>query len=161
MIRSIACFITVLLATLLLSACASNSPPKRSSLASEIHVSTLANPDATGRPSPVVVYVLSLRSLDRFQTAELTDILDGPATSLAADLVSFRQVTLMPGETRAVELDTTTDTRFISAVAALQNYHSLQWRDTVEIGSKPMSSLFKSNKASIEIDQTGIHIQRK
>ncbi|HET9049404.1 MAG TPA: type VI secretion system lipoprotein TssJ [Chiayiivirga sp.] len=151
----------VVLFALLVSACASNAPPKRSSLASEVHVSTLANPDASGRPSPVVIYVLSLRSLDRFQASELTAILDGPANSLGADLVSFRQITVLPGETRAVELDTTSDTRFIAAVAALQNYRSLQWRDAVEVGGKSLSKLFGSGKASIEVDQSGIHIQRQ
>lgn len=153
--------LVTMLCMLLLVACGSNPTPKRTSLAAEIRASTLANPDATGRPSPVVVYVLSLRSIDRFQSTQLVDILDGPATALAADLVSFRQMTILPGETKTTEVDTTPETRFVAAVAALQNYSNLRWRDSVEISDTLLPALFKSNKASIEVDQSGIHILRK
>ena len=148
----------VLGATILLVACSSKpiSTPKRETLAAEVHATAMANPDASGRPSPVVVFVLSLRSLDRLQAVDMLPLLDSPATALASDLVSFRQITVLPGEVKGMELDVTSDTRFIAAIAALQGFKDQQWKDTVDISGNAL----KVNKILIDIDQSGIHIPR-
>ena len=107
---------TLLVLGLLLVGCAA-APSKRSVLVAEVRASAQANPDATGRPSPVVVYLLSLRSVDRLYSTDIVQVLDGPASALAADLVSFRQLTMLPGEIKAADLDISEDTRFVAVVA--------------------------------------------
>ncbi len=146
---------------LLLSACASAPTEKRTLLVSEIHASTQANPDSTGRASPVLVYVFSLRSLDRLQSANILELLDSPSGALVGDLVSFRKATVLPGEISVVELDVTKDTRYIAAVAALQDHRNQQWKDSVDISSKGLSGLFRSNKARIDVNEIGIQIHRQ
>ena len=150
---------TLLVLGLLLVGCAA-APSKRSVLVAEVRASAQANPDATGRPSPVVVYLLSLRSVDRLYSTDIVQVLDGPASALAADLVSFRQLMMLPGEIKAADLDISVDTRFVAVVADLQNFKDLRWKDSVEIPKGPLSSLFKGNKATVEIDQSGVHIVR-
>lgn len=144
---------------LFLVGCAA-APSKRSALVAEVRASAQANPDATGRPSPVIVYLLSLRSTDRLHSTDIEQVLDGPATALAADLVSFRQLTMLPGEIKSADLDISEDTRFVALVADLQNFKDLRWKDLVEIPNGPISSLFKGNKLVVEIDQLGVHIVR-
>lgn len=153
-------FAALTLLVLVLAGCASNSA-KRSILAMEVRATSQANPDSTGRPSPVIVYVLSLRSIDRFHTVEINEVLDGPANVLAADLVSFRQLTVLPGEVKVAELDMTDDTRFVAVVGGIQNFQQLRWKDSVEISNGKISTLFRGNKAVIDIDHTGIRIVRE
>ena len=152
-------FVALIMMITMLGGCASG-PTKRSILAMEVRATSQANPDSTGRPSPVIVYVLSLRSIDRFHTVEINEVLDGPANVLAADLVSFRQLTVLPGEVKSAELDMTDDTRFVAVVGGIQNFQQLRWKDSVEITNGKVSALFRGNKAVIDIDHTGIRIVR-
>jgi type VI secretion system protein VasD len=149
----------LLVVMLALVGCASG-PPKRDAVPVEVRASAFVNPDTSGRPSPVVVYLLSLRSIDGLGSVALSNIIDGPANALASDLVSFRQVTLLPGEVKSLDIDVSSDTRFVAVVGALQAYQQMQWKDYVEYSSGVIAGLPGRRRMAVDINETGVRFDR-
>src|SRR5262245_39721791 len=75
------------------------APPEAKVTASmTLAVSADANPDATGRPSPVVVRVYQLRTDAAFLTAEFFPLFDDDRKALGAELISRDEFVLAPSE---------------------------------------------------------------
>jgi type VI secretion system protein VasD len=113
-----------------LAACASPPPPppKPTIIQATIEVRPNTNPDARGRPSPVVLRFYELKSLAAFNGADFFSLFEKDKDVLAAELVAREEFQLAPGENRQFERKPQPDTRYIAVVAASRDLERAQWR---------------------------------
>lgn len=107
------------------------------------------NPDAGGRPSPLVVRVYSLRALDSFRAADFFSLYEKDEQVLAADLVRREEWILKPGETREVKGELPPEVKFVAVVAAFRDVSRATWRASVPVppGPKGMLTLRADGKS--------------
>jgi type VI secretion system protein VasD len=103
-------------------------PPKPVPAALMIAASADTNPDASGRPSPVVLRVYQLKGDTAFSGAEFFPLFDDDQKVLGAEFISRDEYVLAPSETRTVEVAVSDDARFVGAVAAFRDIRNSQWR---------------------------------
>lgn len=87
-----------------------------------------ANPDSTGRPSPIVVRVYQLRTDATFTTAEFFPLFDEEQKTLGPELISRDEFILAPGERRTIDVALSGETRYVGAVAAFRDIRNSSWR---------------------------------
>lgn len=108
------------------------------------------NPDHSGRPSPVIVKVLELRSDLVFKQAEFQTMFDTPLQVLGADLVAADELVFIPGEARRVAYQPTPNTKWIGIVAGFRQIDRALWRIIKPVDPKDKNWLsFELNDASI------------
>jgi type VI secretion system protein VasD len=95
-----------------------------------------ANPDSTGRPSPIVVRLYQLKGDGAFESVEFFGLFDDDHQALGADLVDRSEFVLTPSEERTVKVAVNDDTRFVGALAAFRDIRNAQWRVIVPTWSE-------------------------
>jgi len=91
------------------------------------------NPDAGGRPSPVVVRVYQLNADGAFTSADFFALFDDEQKVLGPQLVNRAEFTMSPAEQRTIELTVAPETRFVGAIAAFRDIRNAQWRVLVPV----------------------------
>ena len=112
-------------------ACAS-SPPKPARTRLTVAATADTNPDANGRPSPVVVRVYQLKADVSFNAAEFFALFDDEMKVLGPDLIGRNEYTVAPSERRTLELDVSADAKFVGVIAAYRDIRNAQWRTIVQ-----------------------------
>ena len=95
-----------------------------------------ANPDSTGRPSPIVVRLYQLKGDGAFERVEFFGLFDDDQQALGADLVDRSEFMLTPSEERTVKVAVNAETRFVGALAAFRDIRNAQWRAIVPTWSE-------------------------
>lgn len=90
-----------------------------------------ANPDASGRPSPVVVRVYQLKSETAFNAADFFALFDDDQKVLGEELISRDEFVLAPAERRTIDVALSVEARFVGAIAAFRDIRNSQWRGLV------------------------------
>jgi len=150
-----------LLAVLLsgvLAACA-GSPPKPDKAKAIVSAAADVNPDATGRPSPVVVRIYQLKEDVAFRNADFFAIYDKESETLGADLLAREEFVLAPGDERKVEFGVQPGARFIGVAAAFRDIRNARWRAIAGAPSKGLMDLI--GKDAITIAVTGDQVSLK
>jgi type VI secretion system protein VasD len=101
-----------------------------------IKVDARANPDANGRPSPVVIRVYELKSLAAFNSADFFALFEKETETLGGDLVGREEFQLDPGETRPYQRQLQPDTKFIGVVAGFRDIERARWRESAAVPPK-------------------------
>jgi type VI secretion system protein VasD len=101
-----------------------------------IKVDARANPDAHGRPSPVVIRVYELKSLAAFNNADFFALFEKESETLGGDLVGREEFQLDPGETRPYQRQLQPDTKFIGVVAGFRDIEHARWRESAPVPPK-------------------------
>ena len=122
----------VVVAVLVTMGCSSKPPLLRGS----IKVDPRANPDANGRPSPVVIRVYELKALTAFNSADFFALFEKEQETLGGDLVGREEFQLDPGETRPYQRQLQPDSKFIGVVAAFRALEQARWRQAVAVPAK-------------------------
>jgi type VI secretion system protein VasD len=115
-----------------LSACADKGP-KTTGLRFIVQADELINPNSRNEPSPVVLRIYELKSLNAFQQANFFELLDNDTTALGQDLVGKREIEIKPGERQAFERATPSDTKYVGVIAGFRSMDTATWRASVEI----------------------------
>lgn len=118
-------------ALLLMTACAS-APPKPARTRLTVAAAADSNPDANGRPSPVVVRVYQLKADTAFVGTDFFALFDDEMKVLGGDLIGRSEYVLAPAERRTLELDVSADAHFVGVVAAFRDIRNAQWRTIVQ-----------------------------
>ncbi len=121
------------------------------------HLANDGNPDASGRPSPVVVRVYHLRSEDAFKNLDLDALYFKDKEVLAADLVLREEWTLRPGESHAGRWTMPADVRVIAVIAALRDYRGKPWRVTIPVPA-PAANAPPPPPVAVEIGTGGVKL---
>ena len=146
-IVSYLCMITVL------TACSSVSWLRPATSIDSLIVATFEiNPDANDRPSPLVVRVYELKSIDAFNDADFFKLYDEEVATLGGDLLSREEFELTPGEGREIIHNAHEQARFIAVVAAYRNIDQASWRASKALKLNSKNSLIvKIDKLSVSI----------
>jgi type VI secretion system protein VasD len=91
------------------------------------------NPNDDGRPSPVVVRLYQLRTVDVFKAADFGKLSGSDQATLGQDLIRRDEYTLTPGGRRQVELELPEDAAALCAIAAFQRLEQAVWRACVDL----------------------------
>lgn len=121
---------------LALAGCASKPPappPKPTLIAVSLRADVALNPDARGRPSPLVVRIYELKSPVAFERADFVSLFERDQATLGAEFVAREEFVMRPGESRQWDKPAGADTRVIAAVAAFRDLERARWRATVPI----------------------------
>lgn len=111
------------------------------------------NPDATGRPSPIVVRVFQLRGDGAFAAADYFPLYDDDKMVLGPELITRDEFVLAPGDRRELEVTLAADTRFVGAIAAFRDIRNAQWR---ALAPAPRNGLTVSvERARIAVSSAG------
>jgi len=123
-------------------------PPSASRLKATIDVADSVNPDARGRPSPIVVKVYELKAPTTFNGADFFSLFERDRETLGGDLVAVEEIQLLPGEKRAYERVLQAGTRNFGVLAAFRAVETAQWRATLPIEAN------RSNRVLIKLEGT-------
>jgi type VI secretion system protein VasD len=122
---------------MLVVACASPPkpppPPPPTIVQASVEALANVNPDARGRPSPVVVKFYELKSLAVFDSADFFSLFERDREILGAELVAREEFQLVPGDRRTFERTLQPDTRYLGVVAAFRDLERSVWRAAVPV----------------------------
>jgi type VI secretion system protein VasD len=149
---------------LLLESCASKPPPKPppqapAEIRATLSASPDVNPDPNGRASPVVVRIYQLRGDSEFNGTDFFSLYDKEKETLAANLISREERTLIPGQQIELQLLLAPDSRFLGAIAALRDIQASHWRAIAAVPQTPPSNKKPvENRLSIRIEKDLINV---
>jgi type VI secretion system protein VasD len=155
--RPAALSLASLLAALALAGCGKSpivlARPTPATSPLTISVSADTNPDANGRPSPVVLRVYQLKADDAFVNAEFFPLFDDDMKVLGPSLVSRDEYVLAPAEHRSVEVAVSGDTKFLGAVAAFRDIRNAEWRVLVPVTRKGLNVAVERSRVVLAVAQ--------
>jgi type VI secretion system protein VasD len=125
-------FIVVALLTFSLVSCGS-APPKKHGLEIRMSASADVNPDSQARPSPVILHVLELTSIEEFNQADFFALTQDDASALGGDVLNKTEINLTPGASRKMALELDDQIAYLGFVAAYRDIDNSRWRVTQEV----------------------------
>lgn len=104
--------------------------PVEAKIKASMNIAAVAdvNPDASGRPSPVVLRIYQLKTDALFSAVDYFALLGDDQMALGPELISRDEYTLVPSERRSVDVVVSNETRFVGAFAAFRDSRNAQWR---------------------------------
>lgn len=152
-------FIWVLV-VLMVAGCASK-PPKPTQTRAQVVVSADANPDASGRASPIVVRLFQLKNDGEFATADFFAVYEKEKETLGASLINREEYVLNPGETRKLDLALNPEARFIAALAAYRDIRSSHWRALTKTPEKTLTDLIGKDGVTVSVGKDAVTLAVK
>lgn len=149
MFPKIACLLTALL---MLSGCAALSPySNQTRLELTLSGNDLLNPDLNGRPSPIVVRLLELKSPVAFETHDFFSLYERGKESLNQDLVASEELELRPGDKIDLKLRVEPGSRYVGVLAAYRDLPETRWRYVIAMAPAALT------QAQVSLSDDGIH----
>lgn len=145
------------MAFILTAGCASG-PPADVAIRGSITAVDDVNPDATGRPSPLMIRIYELAATDKFDSAEFFDLTDNAEATLGADLLGVEPIMIAPGEARPYDAEYDANTRYIGVIAGFRDIHQATWRATVEMPGRSITNLMRRGGLVIRADRLAISV---
>jgi len=142
------CLVILMMAAL--AACASGQPKSTKARMTVIAQSDV-NPDASGRPSPIVVRVYQLQQDAKFASADFFALFDDEQQLLGADLLARDEITLAPGERKEVQVEVKGEAKFLGAVAAFRDIRNSQWRVVQPAPKKGLLDVFRKDGVQVSV----------
>jgi len=99
------------------------------------------NPDDSGRPSPLVVRLLELKSVAGFENAEFFSLYHHEQGTLGADLISSEEIELKPGDVQDVKFALKPESQYIAIMAAYRQLDKVSWRMVLPLQLKSKNDL--------------------
>jgi type VI secretion system protein VasD len=99
-----------------------------------IRINTAAdiNPDVSGRPSPIVVRIYSLKSDDTFNNADFFALYEKDSATLDDTMTSRQELEISPGEKIELEKEYDLKTTHVGVLAAYRDLDNAVWRGSIE-----------------------------
>lgn len=144
--------VSLILAVMLLAGVTACGGPKMVMLRATMDVQPAVNPDARGRPSPVVVRVYALKSLAAFNSASFFSLYGKDKETLGAEFVDGDEIQLLPGQKREFQKEYPPETRYVAVFASFRDVEHSHWRDSIALDTQ------KSIKMQIRVENTSVSI---
>lgn len=156
---------------LLLACCAhvqaQDAPKEQTKLNLTIEAAAGVNPDASLRPSPIKVRIYELKDPGTFAEADYFALDTTDKVTLAADMLAKDEFILRPGEKRAIERKSHSQTTAIGVLAGYRDLPNSTWRVVYKLKEAPeaswMRALLPANRAEllIQLQPQGIALTEK
>src|SRR5262245_21222148 len=112
------------------------------------------NPDAAGKPSPVIVRVYQLKGDTAFAGADFFALFDDDMKVLGPELIGREEYVLTPSENRTVELAVPKTAKFVGVIAAFRDIRNSQWRRLVPAPLKKNNVTLSVERARVQFAPT-------
>jgi type VI secretion system protein VasD len=112
------------------------------------------NPDAAGKPSPVVVRVYQLKGDAAFSGADFFALFDDEMKVLGPELIGREEYVLTPSEKRTVELAVLKTAKYVGVIAAFRDIRNSQWRVVVPAPLKKNDVTLSVERARVQFAPT-------
>lgn len=132
--------VTVLIISLFLGACASNTEQKVK-FSYSINATEDINPDRNGSPSSVVVRVFQLSNKGNFDAALYEDLFNGSTNVLGAEMIAVNDHLIDPGSSQTFNADISANTQHIGVAVGYRSLDQVTWK---AIQSMPEKSVLDS-----------------
>ncbi|MCK5791389.1 MAG: type VI secretion system lipoprotein TssJ [Ketobacter sp.] len=110
------------------------------------------NPDDNGRPSPVVVRVVELKSPSVFESAEFFALYQNEAQTLGSDLVATEEFEFKPGDVQDLKFALKPESNYVGVLAAYRQLEKANWRLVLPLAIK------EKNELTVLLNQHGIEL---
>jgi len=110
------------------------------------------NPDDNGRPSPVVVRVVELKSPSVFESAEFFALYQNDAQTLGSDLVATEEFEFKPGDVQDLKFALKPESNYVGVLAAYRQLEKANWRLVLPLAIK------EKNELTVLLNQRGIEL---
>ena len=149
--KSKAYLLAVLTLTILLTGCINLKSAPPTIINAEIRASEDVNPDDTGRPSPIIVRIYSLKSVGTFNASDFYTIYNDE-NQLGKDLVNREEIQLRPGGQKIFSRELSPEVQYLGIVAAYRQLTQSLWKETVPVpGGRTTNFSVQLNKNTISI----------
>jgi len=144
-----------------LAACGGKvKPPPEIHLKIQFVASGTINPDPSGRPSPVALSVLQLKSPDAFMIADYFAASNPTNPALMPDVVGREQTTLQPGETKELPIKVDMSATRIGVIAAFRDIEHAAWRAEIALPVPPKNASGPVDmKLTVHVDALKVSIE--
>lgn len=136
----------------LITACSGSPSPGTVDLT--IKAADDINPDAAGRPSPVVLRIYQLAAGTQFQAADFFQLFEKEAPTLGPQLVAREEVALTPGKTQKITIPLKPNAQTIGVAASFRDIDHAAWRAAVDV---PPS---KTTKLTAEVKKLAVTLAK-
>lgn len=110
------------------------------------------NPDDTGRPSPVVVRLIELKSASGFVGADFFALYHDEKQTLGSDWVAREEFEFKPGDVQDLRFALKPESAYVGILAAYRQMDKVNWRLILPIEIKEKNNLtLLLNSRGIEI----------
>ncbi|MGK9169330.1 type VI secretion system lipoprotein TssJ [Inquilinus limosus] len=92
-----------------------------------------ANPDASGRPSPIQVQIYQLRSGAAIGQADYFKLAENAQAALGDTLIGSEQTVVAPGKSQTLSLKLDPATQLIGVAAGFRDIDRARWRATAPV----------------------------
>ncbi|MFC5472459.1 type VI secretion system lipoprotein TssJ [Paraherbaspirillum soli] len=148
------------------AAACSTAPPikEQTRLEFQIEVSAAVNPDQQGRPAPIMVRVIELKSPATFDSADFFSLQDDGVKVLGADALVTDEFILRPGDKQTIRRKSHPQATTIGVLAGFRDLGKSVWRATYKLPAAPDAAWYRAaipaDKAKLKIylDQQTISI---
>jgi len=135
-------FFLLSIVAIFMFACAAPPPqPKPHKLQINISATADVNPDIDGRPSPVILHVLELSSIEEFNMADFFALTADDASALGGDVLNKTEIILTPGSSRSMTLELRPETTSMGFVAGYRDIDNARWRLSKEVANAETSQM--------------------
>jgi type VI secretion system protein VasD len=117
-----------------------------------ISASQTINPGPSGKASPLSLRLYVLRSPGKFQSVDYFELKNNGGSALGGDVVDSSDISIRPGETKTVSLNSGIDGAYIGVAAGYREIDSANWRAQTSIGDGTNFAVTAS-KSSVSISK--------
>lgn len=97
------------------------------------------NPNADGRPSPLVIRIYELKTLEEFNNADFFTMYENETQALGKTMLAKVEYEFKPGERKNIQREANQQTRYLGILAAYRDIDNAQWRAVATIPEKTTS----------------------
>ena len=90
------------------------------------------NPDISGRPSPIIIRIYSLKSDGIFNNADFFALYEEDSTILGDTMTSREELEISPGDSMKIEKEYDLNTTHVGVLAAYRDLDNAIWRSSIE-----------------------------
>jgi type VI secretion system protein VasD len=123
-----------------LPGCATTGEPQRDARIA-VAASPSINPDATGRPSPVVVRIYELAAGNSFERATFFELFDRDRDVLGNDVIARSVITVRPGQRVLLNHPLDKRTHDIALMVAYRDFDHARWRAIANVSDGDLHML--------------------
>ncbi|NBC15582.1 MAG: type VI secretion system lipoprotein TssJ [Gammaproteobacteria bacterium] len=99
----------------------------------QLSVDVATTDDANAGGLPIVIRIYELNAQGKFSSADFFSLYDDDAATLADSLVSREELTLAPGQSRAIRKELSPETAYLGVLGAFRDVDNAQWRSVLPL----------------------------
>jgi len=159
------CLLIIVLGSSLLSCSTEDKSPGDSEIKINLVADQDINPNDSGHPAPLNIFIYNVKEPDVFINADFFEIVEGNSKPLQAAISKVYEAILQPGELRNVTIKLDGNSRMLGFIGAYRDLNDAIWLATWTLPEKRLSwweNLLSNNSLTLQahFQKTAITIKK-